>query len=123
MFSGIIISRLVITQALKCLFPFLPFKCWFLFQETFSLHDCDLFTVNALLIRLVSAIQQQQQQQQLKGILSLFKEGRAERFLQAANCFAQWSVFGPEANNSRGSREFQAKQKKRKASHLHFICF
>ena len=37
-------------------FPFLPFKCWSLFQETFSLHDCDLFTVNALLSRLVSGI-------------------------------------------------------------------
>lgn len=103
----------------KAYFLFLPFKCWSLFQETFSLHDCDLFTVNALLSRLVSVIQQQQQQQQLKGILSLFKEGRAERL--RSKLLAQWSVFGPEANNSRGSRSSKL-QKKRKASHLYFIC-
>lgn len=59
-------------------------------------------------------------------LLRLFKQGRVERFLQAANCSAQGNEcgapeesVGPEVHNSESSGEFHYG---RRPSHLCFVC-
>lgn len=67
-----------------------------------------VFSVNTLLSKLVSATYRNMD------LLSLFKKGGTQKFLQAANCFDQLNESGTpkvsvglEAHNSESSREFQ----------------
>ena len=97
------------------------FKCWSLFQEPFSVHDCDLFTVNALLSRLVSAIQKQDQNSKKvfwASLSNVEQRGfcRQQTALPSGQCLAQRLIIQDVQGSSKPGK------KKRKASHLYFIC-